>query len=83
MKPQQYLENKLKSCASYKLSPQEEDVRTIDIKNFLFKLITRKKFRRWKLPDLARGRIDKTLDFCLLNKEPIIFRFRFGGYKLW
>jgi hypothetical protein len=50
---------------------------------FLFKLITRKKFRKWKLPDLAQERIDKVLDFCIINKEPIIFRFRFGGYKLW
>ncbi len=84
MTPQQYLENKLKNCAHYKLSPKDEaDLKTIGTKNFLFKLITRKKFRRWKLPDLARERIDKTLDFCLLNKEPIIFRFRFGGYKLW
>lgn len=84
MTPQQYLENKLRSCAKYKLSPQkEEDLKILGTKNFLFKLITRKKFRRWKLPDLARERIDKVLDFCLLNKESIIFRFRFGGYKLW
>ncbi len=46
-------------------------------------MITRKKFRKWKLPDLAQKRIDKVLDFCLDNKEPIVFRFRFGGYKLW
>ncbi|MDQ3076876.1 MAG: hypothetical protein M3Q63_02385 [bacterium] len=84
MQPQQYLENKLKNCARYQLSTQDyRDLKTIGNKEFLFKLITRKKFRRWKLPDLARERIDTTLDFCLTHNEPIIFRFRFGGYKLW
>lgn len=81
---QQYLENKLKNCAHYNLSVQEKkDLENFGLKQFLFTQITSKKFRRWKLPDLARERIEKALDHCIINQEPIIFRFRFGGYKLW
>lgn len=84
MSPQQYLENKLKSSAKYTLSSSEEvNLEKIGLKDFLFQLITRKTFRRWKLPELARERIDKVLEFCLANNEPIIFRFRFGGYKFY
>lgn len=84
MTPQKYLENKLKNCAKYKLSSREKnDLEKTGIRRFLFTLITRKSFRRWKLPDLARERIERVLDFCLTNREPIIFRFRFGGYKLY
>jgi len=84
MTPQQHLEDKLKNCAHYKFSPSEQEkLKSVGLKQFLFEQITRKKFRRWKLPDLARERIDKALDYCMAGQEPIIFRFRFGGYKLW
>ncbi len=84
MTPQQYLEHKLKNCAHYKLSMHEqENLRSAGLKQFLFGQITRKKFRRWKLPDLARQRIERALDHCITKQQPILFRFRFGGYKLW
>lgn len=84
MEPQEYLEKKLKHCAHYELTPSDRKI--LDergLKDFLFGQITRKRFRRWKLPDLARERIDKALDHCLATQEPLLFRFRFGGYKLW
>lgn len=84
MSPQQYLENKLKSSAKHILSSSEKaNLEKIGLRDFLFQLITRKTFRRWKLPELARERIDKVLEFCLANKQLIIFRFRFGGYKFY
>jgi len=84
MSPQQYLEDELKKCAWHDLSSQEKkSVKDIGLKNFLFGQITRKRFRRWKLPDLARERIDRALDFCISMQKPLLFRFRFGGYKLW
>lgn len=84
MTPQQYLEHKLKNSAKHELSLEGKDsLKKIGLKEFLFQIITRKSFRRWKLPELARERIDRVLDFCILNSEPIIFRFRFGGYKFY
>ncbi len=84
MSPQEYLESKLRECAHYDFSPQDqENLKTLGLKSFLFQQITRKDFRRWKLPDPARERIDKALEFCISKKVPILFRFRFGGYKLW
>jgi hypothetical protein len=82
--PQKYLEEKLKNSSLYKLSDEDTvELENVGAEKFLFKLITRKKFRKWKLPILAEERIERVLNFCVLNKEPIIFRFRFGGYKLW
>ena len=84
MTPQKYLEDKLKTCSLYDLT--EDDKKFIEdnsLKEFLFKQITRKKFRRWKLPDPARARIEEALEFCLSQEKPLVFRFGFGGYKLW
>lgn len=84
MEPQQYLEERLKRCAHYELSLRDQEIlKRTGIKNFIFEQITRKKFRRWKLPDAAQLRINDTLDYCLSEQKPIFFRFRFGGYKLW
>lgn len=84
MTPQQYLENRLKRCAHYELSLlDQESLKNIGVKDFIFWQITRKKFRRWKLPELARERINRVLDYCFSKQKPILFRFRFGGYKLW
>ena len=84
MSPQQHLEKELRECTSYELSSDEmKELERLGLKDFLFKQITRKKFRRWKLPDQARERIDQALDHCLSKEEPLTFRFRFGGYKLW
>lgn len=84
MTPQKYLENKLKNCAYYEFSDQEQEkLKNLGLKKFLFEQITRKKFRRWRLLELARERIEKALDYCISNQKQLIFRFRFGGYKLW
>lgn len=84
MNPTGHLEDNLRNCARYSFSGQEEaDLKQFGLKEYLFKQITRKTFRRWKLPDLARARINRVLDYCINNHTPIIFRFRFGGYKLW
>jgi hypothetical protein len=84
MTPQQYLEHRLKECTHYEPSTKDlDEIKRNGLKDFLFRQITRKKFRRWKLPDLARERILRALDLCISGKKPILFRFRFGGYKLW
>lgn len=79
-----YLETNLKTCSRYELTEVDKQfIKEYSLREFLFKQITRKKFRKWKLPDPARARIKEALDFCLPAQSPIIFRFRFGGYKLW
>ena len=84
MNPQNYLENRLKTCAEYTLSSQErEEIQKNGSFSFLFDQFTRKKFRRWKLRDPAREKLEKALNYCINNDEPILIRFRFGGYKLW
>ncbi len=49
----------------------------------LFKLITRKRFRKWALPEDATLRIKKALEVCTTLQKPLNFVFEFGGYKLW
>ena len=84
MTPQQYLKNRLETCSHYTLSEQEKkQLKEKGAKDYLLSQITRKKFRKWKAPDEALERINKVLDYCLGNNAPIVFRFRFGGYKLW
>ncbi|MBU1203258.1 hypothetical protein KKH39_04440 [Patescibacteria group bacterium] len=84
MEIHKYLESKLKNCSQYALTKEDQEyIEKYSLKDFLFKEISRKKFRRWKLSDPAREKIDKALDYCLAENKPIIFRSRFGGYKLW
>lgn len=49
----------------------------------LYRLIVRKKFRRWALPADAEERIRRALFICLSDERPLNFVFEFGGYKLW
>lgn len=82
--PQEYLKNRLKTCGQCTLTPKDVQVIKQDgLKTFLFAQITRKKFRKWKVGEAAKERILRVLEYCIANQEPIIFRFRFGGYKLW
>ncbi len=84
MTPQEYLEKKLKTCSQHQLAAAERQVlESGGLRSFLFQQITRKKFRRWKLPDAARARVETALDYCLPRKLPLLVRLRFGGYKLW
>ncbi|MFA5031102.1 MAG: hypothetical protein WC495_05970 [Patescibacteria group bacterium] len=84
MTSQEYLEKKLHTCAHYQLTDDDRQrIETKGLRSFLFEQITRKKFRRWKLPEVARGYIDRALDYCLPKKLPLLVRLRFGGYKLW
>ncbi len=49
----------------------------------LFDLIKRKKFRKWALTPEAEARVRKAIDICVSEQRPLNFVFEFGGYKLW
>ena len=49
----------------------------------LFKLIKRKGFRKWALPEDAEQRVRRAIDVCTSENRPLNFVFEFGGYKLW
>lgn len=84
MSPEEYLQQKLKTCSQYQLTDDDlHNIKSQGLRLFLYKQITRKKFRRWKLPEVAKGYIDRALDACIQNNKPLHVRFRFGGYKLW
>jgi len=83
MTAQEYLEHRLQTCSQYSLTEYEKQLASENLKDFLFTQLTRKKFRRWKLSDIARERLIGVLEYCIPKKLPLLVRFRFGGYKLW
>ncbi|MES2225780.1 MAG: hypothetical protein V4480_03155 [Patescibacteria group bacterium] len=84
MTPQEHLASELSSCARYELSPAEQkEIEGAGLPAFLKRQLTRKAFRRWKLPEAAEQRIDTAIAHCIEKNKPITFRYRFGGYKLW
>lgn len=83
MTAQEYLQHKHQTCSRYNLTKDEQQSASRDMKDFLFTQLTRKKFRRWKLPDVARERLTGAIEYCVPKNLPLLVRFRFGGYKLW
>lgn len=49
----------------------------------LYRLITRKSFRKWALPADAPDRIRTAVNVCTAERKALNFVFEFGGYKLW
>ena len=54
-----------------------------ELQENLYRLITRKSFRRWALAADAPDRIKIAVNICTAAKKPLNFVFEFGGYKLW
>jgi len=81
---QGYLKQRLQTCAQHSLSDAEkEHIEREGLKAFLYKQITRKKFRKWKITERAEKIIETALQYCISGERRIVFRFPFGGYKLW
>lgn len=84
MTPQEYLKNRLETCSQYKLTDSDKRyIGEYGLKVFLYKQITRKKFRKWKVQEKSDQKIRNAIEYCVENSKPIRFRFAFGGYKLW
>ncbi|MBR1777590.1 MAG: L-tyrosine/L-tryptophan isonitrile synthase family protein [Alphaproteobacteria bacterium] len=54
-----------------------------ELEQTLYRLITRKSFRKWALPPNAAERIKTAVALCTAENKPLNFVFEFGGYKLW
>lgn len=81
---QEYLSEKLKTCALYDLTAEDEKLlRDFGIEEFIYKKLTSKKFRKWAIPKDVEERIRGVIQFKVKENQPIEFRFPFGGYKLW
>ncbi|MGD9638902.1 MAG: hypothetical protein AB7U85_07565 [Alphaproteobacteria bacterium] len=78
-----FLNNHIQNCASISLQTIEKYSNFSDIRTRLYKLVTRKDFRKWALDESAVTRIKTAINYSLENKTPLKFVLEFGGYKLW
>lgn len=81
---QEYIQSEIASSAQYSLSESEErELNTLGIEQFIYKKLTSKKFRKWKVDELSEKQVRRAINLAITNNEPLKFRYPFGGYKLW
>jgi hypothetical protein len=79
-----YIQSQLSNSSKYALSSDEiELIEEIGIEEFIYKKLTSKKFRKWKLDELSEKQVRGAISIAVSKKERIKFRHPFGGYKLW
>jgi hypothetical protein len=84
MNIQQYIQSEIEGCAQYQLN--DEDKKFLNehgVEDFIYKKLTSKKFRKWKVDELSEKQVKNALNICVSENKPIQFRYPFGGYKLW
>jgi hypothetical protein len=83
MKPQDYIQNEL-SNTQYSLSDADkQDLEELGTELFLYKKLTSKKFRKWRVDDLSERQVKRAIHLAVSSNKPLQFRYPFGGYKLW
>ncbi|MBU0619214.1 hypothetical protein KKD62_03185 [Patescibacteria group bacterium] len=84
MTAEDYLKNRLKNCSSYILNDADKAfLKNHGVEAFVYKKLTWKKFRKWKLESECIERTKKTIHLALSKNEPLKVVFPIGGYKLW
>lgn len=84
MNTQKHLLNLLKNSGKIELSPTDKKILSKSgIEEFIFKKLTTKKFRKYKLQDGLEEKIKNTIKIKVKNNKPIRIIFPQGGYKLW
>lgn len=84
MNPQDYLQNKLISCASARLTREEFVIlRQKGIEEYIYNKVVSKKFRKWSINEDTKKRVRKAIAINVQKKQPIQFTLPFGGYKIW
>ncbi len=83
-KIQTYLQDLLQTSAQYELTDQDQKlIDSKGIEEFIFKKLTSKKFRKWKLQDGCEERTRKAIHLAVSQDKPLEVVFPQGGYKLW
>jgi len=84
MTAQEYLENRIKNCTKYALTEKDRQyIKNESIEEYILRVLTRKKFRKWKLDDDVRQAMKEVISKNVKESTPIQLVFPFGGYKLW
>lgn len=80
----EFLEEKLKEPSKYELSKEEQkSLEKKGIEEFIKWKLTSKKFRKWAIDDITKGRIDTAVKMALEENRGLRVVYPQGGYKLW
>lgn len=77
--PIEYLKSRLRASQAPKTVAAPAD----NVEEQLFRLLTRKPYRKWKVSDTYSSEIKKQITFCVASGQPLTPVWFFGGYKLW
>ncbi len=58
-------------------------VKQLGIEEWLYRTLTRKPYRKWRITPEAEPVIREAIHVRVAENKPLLFRFPFGGYKLW
>ncbi|MEI7579081.1 MAG: hypothetical protein WCJ58_03500 [bacterium] len=84
MNAQEYLKTELETAGKYQLNEEDKKyLAKFGIKEFIYKSLTRKKFRRLKVTPETEQRVRTEIDMAVDNTEPLQVVFVMGAYKLW
>lgn len=84
MNVQEYLQNKLETCARYEMSDLDKDaIEKYGLEKYIYGKLTSKKFRKWAIDESSELQAKRAIQLNVADNKPLQFRFPFGGYKLW
>lgn len=84
MNPQDYLANLLENCSKHQLTADEKTELTKQgIEFFVYKKLTSKKFRKYKVDEACATRTKKSIQLKIQKNQAITVVYPQGGYKLW
>jgi hypothetical protein len=84
MNPEGYLKSKLETFALTDLRPVDSEfLESEGMEAFIYRMLTSKKFRKWKIIDEYVIETKKSIEYVVKNNKPIELAWFFGGYKLW
>lgn len=84
MEIKEYLQQRIHSCSKYTLTSQDQKLLDkYGIKEYIFRKLMSKKFRKWSLPESVQDKIKEQINYCVSNSKPITLNLSYGGSKLW
>jgi hypothetical protein len=84
MTPPDHLHSELLHCAAYTLTDTDQAaIDTAGIEAFIYAKLTSKKFRKWAVDESSEKQAKQAIHVNISEDKPLLFRYPFGGYKLW